>query len=103
MRASSPMWRNCSRATASTEEQAPSSVTTIPDLGIMRSVGLAVAVANAVPEILEAAARDARRDVAAAGAVREFAELLLQARGEWDEAVERYVAERSVPRSKGAK
>ena len=38
-----------------------------------------------------------------AGAVREFAELLLQARGEWDEAVERYVAERSVPRSKGTR
>ena len=29
------------------------------------------------------------------GAVREFAELLLRARGEWDELVERYVKSRS--------
>jgi 3-deoxy-D-manno-octulosonate 8-phosphate phosphatase (KDO 8-P phosphatase) len=29
------------------------------------------------------------------GAVREFAELLLKARGEWDDVCERYVAERS--------
>ncbi|MEK0430978.1 MAG: hypothetical protein RL139_782, partial [Gemmatimonadota bacterium] len=32
-----------------------------------------------------------------AGAVREFCELLLRARGEWDVQVERYVAARAVP------
>jgi len=31
------------------------------------------------------------------GAVREFAEALLSARGEWTDAVERYVASRSLP------
>jgi 3-deoxy-D-manno-octulosonate 8-phosphate phosphatase (KDO 8-P phosphatase) len=31
------------------------------------------------------------------GAVREFAEALLYARGEWSDAVERYVASRSEP------
>jgi len=30
--------------------------------------------------------------------VREFAELLLRARGDWDQVVERYVSERSVER-----
>jgi 3-deoxy-D-manno-octulosonate 8-phosphate phosphatase (KDO 8-P phosphatase) len=66
----------------------------IPDLGIMRHVALPVAVANAVPEISAIAAiRLARQG--GFGAIREFAELLLTARGEWSDVVERYVAEKS--------
>ncbi len=65
-----------------------------PDLGPMRAVGLPVAVANAAPEIMAACpVRLTRRG--GNGAVREFVELLLKARGEWDEVVERYVATRS--------
>lgn len=67
-----------------------------PDMGIMRAVGLPVAVANAVPEI-KAVAQMCLTRSGGRGATREFAELLLKARGEWDEIVERYVTERSTP------
>jgi 3-deoxy-D-manno-octulosonate 8-phosphate phosphatase (KDO 8-P phosphatase) len=66
-----------------------------PDLGILRTVALPVAVGNAVPEI-RAACRVLLSRRGGHGAVREFAELLLKARGTWDEIVARYVAERSA-------
>lgn len=65
-----------------------------PDMGIFRMVGLPVAVANAVPEIRSAAHIRLERD-GGRGAVREFCELLLRARGEWESTWERYVSERS--------
>jgi 3-deoxy-D-manno-octulosonate 8-phosphate phosphatase (KDO 8-P phosphatase) len=67
-----------------------------PDLGILRAVALPVAVGNAVPEI-RAVSRLLLSRRGGQGAVREFAELLLKARGEWDDIVTRYVAERSTP------
>ena len=51
-----------------------------PDMGIFRRVGLPVAVGNAVPEIRQAA-RVHLTASGGRGAVREFAELLLRARG----------------------
>jgi 3-deoxy-D-manno-octulosonate 8-phosphate phosphatase (KDO 8-P phosphatase) len=66
----------------------------LPDLGIMREVGLPVAVANATDEVKAIATVQLSRS-GGYGAVREFAELLLKARGEWEDIVERYVAERS--------
>lgn len=65
----------------------------LPDLPLLRRVGLPVAVRNAVPEV-HRAARWATRRRGGHGAVREFARALLTARGEWDGAVERYLAER---------
>jgi 3-deoxy-D-manno-octulosonate 8-phosphate phosphatase (KDO 8-P phosphatase) len=62
----------------------------LPDLAIMREVGLPVAVANAVPEIRKVARLHLKR-AGGSGAVREFAELLLRARGQWEDMVERYV------------
>ena len=73
-----------------------------PDVPVLRVVGLPVAVANAAPEVRELAAlRRARRG--GHGAVREFAEALLTARGEWAERVEAYVADREAgaPRRAG--
>ena len=61
-----------------------------PDLAIMRAVGLPVAVANAVPAIKQVAALQLQRS-GGKGAVREFAEVLLRSRGQWDEVVEQYV------------
>lgn len=65
----------------------------LPDLPLLRRVGLPMAVANAVPQVKTVA-----RVVTAAGggqaAVREVAELLLRARGEWDALLERYLQER---------
>ena len=66
----------------------------LPDLPLLRRVALPVAVANACPEVAGAA----RFTTAAAGghgAVRELAEALLKARGEWSGLVERYLRERA--------
>ncbi|MCL7958851.1 MAG: HAD hydrolase family protein [marine benthic group bacterium] len=64
----------------------------LADLPVLREVGLPAAVANAVPEVKEAA--DWVGDVCGgAGAVREFSEALLRGRAEWDALVEGYVAE----------
>lgn len=64
------------------------------DIPIMRKVALPVAVANAAPDVLATAAFTTSR-TGGKGAVREFIEALLKARGEWDRLVEKYVAERS--------
>jgi 3-deoxy-D-manno-octulosonate 8-phosphate phosphatase (KDO 8-P phosphatase) len=66
-----------------------------PDLAVLRLVGLPVAVGNAVPEVRAAIAVQLTR-CGGAGAVREFAELLLKARGQWEEVTEGYVRERSL-------
>ena len=63
----------------------------LPDLAVLRVVGMPVAVANATREVKEVANVHLTR-AGGYGAVREFAELLLTARGEWAAAVERYVA-----------
>jgi 3-deoxy-D-manno-octulosonate 8-phosphate phosphatase (KDO 8-P phosphatase) len=64
----------------------------LADLPVLREVGLAAAVANAVPEVKEAAVwvGEVR---GGDGAVREFTEALLRARGEWTSLVEAYAAE----------
>ena len=67
-----------------------------PDMAVLRLVGLPVAVANAVPEVKSACAHTLTR-TGGAGAVREFAELLMKARGDWASVTDRYVAERSLP------
>ena len=66
----------------------------LPDLAVLRRVGLPVAVGNAVTEVRRVAQLQLRAH-GGQGAVREFAEALLMARGEWTEAVECYVARRS--------
>lgn len=65
----------------------------LPDLAVLRVVGLPVAVANATPEARRAASLQLTRP-GGHGAVREFAEILLRARGQWDELVEAYVRSR---------
>ena len=66
----------------------------LPDVGVLREVGLPVVVANATPDAVKAAKVHLTRS-GGAGAVREFCELLLRARGEWDPLVERYVQSRA--------
>ena len=60
---------------------------------MLRVVGMPVAVANAVPEIKELCSVQLTRS-GGFGAVREFAELLLRARGDWDRVVSDYLVER---------
>lgn len=66
----------------------------LPDIPVMRLVALPVAVGNAVDEVRKSAIFMTQR-CGGDGAVREFAEALLRARGEWDDAVNRYVFERA--------
>lgn len=61
----------------------------LADLPVFRRAGLPVAVANAVPE-LHAEARWTTTLPGGSGAVRDFAEALLQARGEWPALVDAY-------------
>lgn len=65
----------------------------LADIPVLRRVGLPVAVANAVPEV-RTLARWVTKRRGGEGAVREFAESLLQARGEWAAAVDRYLTKR---------
>jgi 3-deoxy-D-manno-octulosonate 8-phosphate phosphatase (KDO 8-P phosphatase) len=62
----------------------------LPDIPVLERVGLPVAVANAVPEV-RARARWITSLQGGSGAVREFAEALLQARDTWDNRVEAYL------------
>ena len=65
----------------------------LPDIPVMRRVALPVAVANAVPEVRAVAMWCTCRR-GGEGAVREFAEVLLKARGEWNRVVDEYIGER---------
>jgi len=56
------------------------------DIGVMRRVGLAVAVADAAPDT-KAAAHYVTTIVGGNGALREVIELILKAQGRWDELV----------------
>jgi 3-deoxy-D-manno-octulosonate 8-phosphate phosphatase (KDO 8-P phosphatase) len=66
-----------------------------PDMALLRIVGLPVAVGNAVAEVRNVCRLHLTRQ-GGRGAVREFAEILLRARGDWDALWEAYVAERSA-------
>jgi 3-deoxy-D-manno-octulosonate 8-phosphate phosphatase (KDO 8-P phosphatase) len=67
----------------------------IPDLSLLERVGLKAAVANATPPVASIADWQATRS-GGHGAVREFCDALLGARGELEGVIERYVEERRV-------
>ena len=67
----------------------------LADLQVMRRVGLAIAVANAVPEI-RAVAECVTSARGGYGAVREVADALLKARGVWPEMLERYFSDHAA-------
>jgi 3-deoxy-D-manno-octulosonate 8-phosphate phosphatase (KDO 8-P phosphatase) len=60
----------------------------LPDLPIMNRVGLAVAVGDAVPEVKHAA-HFTTRALAGHGAIREAIELILKAKGVWEEMIDK--------------
>ena len=60
----------------------------LPDLMVMRRVGLSVAVANAAPEVRRAA--DYRTKAPGGkGAAREVVELILKSKGVWEEMIDK--------------
>jgi 3-deoxy-D-manno-octulosonate 8-phosphate phosphatase (KDO 8-P phosphatase) len=65
----------------------------LADLPLLARVGLPIAVANGVGEV-KAAARFVTTVPGGQGAVREVAELILKARGEWDDLVNKFFVER---------
>jgi 3-deoxy-D-manno-octulosonate 8-phosphate phosphatase (KDO 8-P phosphatase) len=66
----------------------------LPDLAVLQRVGLPAVVSNATEEARRLAVWQAGKR-GGHGAVREFCEALLKARGDWDEQVEAYVRARS--------
>lgn len=64
----------------------------LTDIVVMRRVGLAIAPANAQPQVKRAAHHVTSRP-GGGGAVREVAELLLRAQGFWPEILKKYEAE----------
>jgi 3-deoxy-D-manno-octulosonate 8-phosphate phosphatase (KDO 8-P phosphatase) len=65
----------------------------LPDLPLLRRVGLPVATANACAEV-KAAAVHTTTAVGGHGAVREFTETFLTARGTWTDTMRSYLRER---------
>jgi len=61
------------------------------DLGLMKIVGLPIAVFNACPEIKQAASYITVRH-GGRGAVREIAEIILKAQGKWEDIIRFYEA-----------
>lgn len=66
----------------------------LPDMAVLKRVGLPAVVANATPEVREIALWQSTRR-GGQGAVREFCEAILRGRGDWEEQIESYVQARS--------
>jgi 3-deoxy-D-manno-octulosonate 8-phosphate phosphatase (KDO 8-P phosphatase) len=64
----------------------------LTDLPCIRNVGLGVAVADAAEEV-RTAARHITRLAGGQGAVRELVELVLKAKGRWEETIQPYFAD----------
>src|SRR5450432_3261062 len=60
----------------------------LPDIPLMRRVGLAVAVGDAVPEVKQAA-HYTTKALAGHGAIREAVELILKSKGVWEEMIDK--------------
>jgi 3-deoxy-D-manno-octulosonate 8-phosphate phosphatase (KDO 8-P phosphatase) len=63
----------------------------LPDLPLLQRVGLAVSVADGVPEV-RAAAHYVTKRMAGRGTAREVVELILKAQGRWEEAIPKALA-----------
>ncbi len=60
----------------------------LPDLTVMRRVGLAVAVGNATAEV-KRAAHHVTRAIGGKGAARELVELILKSKGIWSQSIDK--------------
>ena len=89
-----PALRKLLAAKGLTESQVAFVGDDLPDIGVLRVVGLPVVVANCTDDVAQLGALRLTK-AGGRGAIREFAELLLRARGEWNDLVERYVQSRS--------
>jgi len=60
----------------------------LPDIPLLRRVGLAVAVGDAVPDVKKVA-HYTTKALAGHGAVREAVELILKSKGIWEEMIDK--------------
>jgi 3-deoxy-D-manno-octulosonate 8-phosphate phosphatase (KDO 8-P phosphatase) len=81
-----PVYEELLKITGVSEEEAAYVGDDLPDLPVMRRVGLAVAVGNAVDEVKRAAHFVASRK-GGDGAVREVIELILKSQGKWESLI----------------
>jgi 3-deoxy-D-manno-octulosonate 8-phosphate phosphatase (KDO 8-P phosphatase) len=88
-------WRRVLRELGCDDSEAAFIGDDLPDLPILQRVALPVAVGNAVPEVRRASRWQLARG-GGHGAVREFAEGLLDARDGWHDAVAQYVISRTT-------
>ena len=84
-----PALRQILAATGMRPEQTAYVGDDVPDLPVLLSCGLAVAVADACPEVI-ADAHYVTRAAGGRGAVRETIELILRCQGQWHKVVERF-------------
>lgn len=68
----------------------------LPDIPVMRRVGVPVAVANCRPEVKNEAAYVTRAE-GGSGAAREVAEKILKDQGKWDTILSRYYQDQKSP------
>ncbi len=83
-----PVYEEILRKTGAKESEVAYVGDDLPDIPLMKRVGLAVAVDNAEPEVKRAAHYVTARS-GGKGAVREVVELLLKSQGRWEEMIEK--------------
>lgn len=79
-------FEECMRKAGVTEEEVAYMGDDLPDIPLAQRAGLAVCVADGVPE-LRAVCHFTTRRLAGRGTAREVVELILKAQGRWEEAV----------------
>lgn len=84
-------FEECMKKAGVTEEEVAYLGDDLPDMPVARRAGLAVAVADAAPE-LKAVCHYTTEAKGGKGAAREVVELILKSQGRWDEAVSKSVA-----------
>jgi 3-deoxy-D-manno-octulosonate 8-phosphate phosphatase (KDO 8-P phosphatase) len=83
-----PAYEEILRKAGVSEEEVAYVGDDLPDLPVMRRVGLAVAVGDAVPEVKKAA-HFTTKSVAGRGAIRDAVELILKSKGIWEEMIDK--------------
>ena len=84
-----PAWRELLERTGIPAEEAAMVGDDLPDMPLIIDAGLGVAVANAAPEVKEAA-DFVTTSRGGEGAIREVVEAILKSNGEWDQLVKNY-------------
>jgi 3-deoxy-D-manno-octulosonate 8-phosphate phosphatase (KDO 8-P phosphatase) len=83
-----PAYEDILKKAAATDSEVAFIGDDLPDLPLLRRVGLAIAVGDAVPEV-RVVAHYVTKAVAGRGAIREAVELILKSKGIWNEMIDK--------------